>query len=194
MRPRIDSSPLNYARLFLIRDDRRGYRDFFGRLLDSHEKGRDPGSVWQMGRIAGLVPCSVADAERIVRLVRIPAAEMSAPPSLKFALALAHYRAGQWAPARIALEDFLKNGHDDAWLGFPLMAMIEHRLGHHREAEQQLVRAQQKRDEHREHSTSPGDILDAGWFEYDLQLREAESTIGTEGGIILVASDVRRWM
>ncbi len=173
---------LAYARLFLIRGDAQGYRDYFARLLESHEKGRDPGSAWELGRIAGLVPCSVADAERVVRVVKLRADQASAPPSTKFALALAHYRAGQWAPARAALDAFFKDGRDDAWLGFPLMSMIEHRLGRHREAEQQLVRAQQERDEHRVHSTSAGDFLDAGWFEYGLHLREAESTIGTNGG------------
>ena len=97
---------LAYARLFLVRGDREGYRDFFGRLLDSRERTLDAGTAWQVGRIAGLVPCSVAEAEHVVRLIRSFPTDAPTPAGIKFALSLAQYRAGQREPARIALQDF----------------------------------------------------------------------------------------
>ncbi len=91
---------------------------------------------------------------------------------------MAHYRAGQWEPARAALADFMTKDPHDTWLGHPLMAMIEHRLGHAKEASEQL--AQARRTARR--ASRAGErvrlaFFDDGWFEYDHFYREAVSII-----------------
>ena len=171
---------LTYARLFLLRGDQEGYNRFLQHSLEAYEKRPDVRLAWQLGRIIGLAPCSVADAERVVRAIPIPSKDSMARPSYQFARAMALYRAGQWEPARSALHEFMEKSHD-AWLGHPLMAMVEHRLGHRREAEDQLSKAKVKLDDHREHTASAGAFVEPGWFEYELFDREARSVIDPAG-------------
>jgi tetratricopeptide (TPR) repeat protein len=173
---------VSYARLHLIRGNLAAYQDLFKHLLEACEKAPDAGSVWQLARIAALAPCPIADAERIVRLVAARPADPDAPAREVFALAGARFRAEQWGPARAALQDFYARAHEDAWLAHPLLAVVELRLGHHREAREHLVKAKEKLDEHRGRAVSAGDFVEPGWFEYERLYREAERTLGATGG------------
>ena len=170
-----------YARLFLLRGDVQGYRRFLDRSLESFESRPDAPSAWQLGRIIGLAPCSAAVAERVARLIRTPAKDSIFRPRQLIALAMALYRAEQWESARSALEEFLKKPHDESWLAHPLMAMVEHRLGHHREAEAQFSKAREDFGEHRRHTASADAFLDPGWFDYERLYHEAETLIRREG-------------
>jgi WD40 repeat protein/tRNA A-37 threonylcarbamoyl transferase component Bud32 len=169
---------LSYARLFLIRGDRPGYRRLLGRFLDSCEQGADPDGLEQLGRMVGLAPCPVAVAERVVRLLRIPFPEPAGHRTHQFSLGLAYHRAGHRDAARTALNDFRTHAPHGAWLTHPVMAMIEHDLGHVREADLELARARETLDRWREHEASGGGLLDPNGFEYDLLYREACSRIG----------------
>src|SRR5262249_54064146 len=93
---------LSYARLFLIRGDRNGFQRYFPRVLDAAADRFDASTAWQLGRIAGLSPCAADDAVRIVDAARAAVADPGAHADWWFALALAHYRAGQWESARSA--------------------------------------------------------------------------------------------
>ena len=88
---------------------------------------------------------------------------------------MALYRAEQWEPARAALEEFQQKPREESELAPPLMAMVEHRLGHHREAEEQLSKARQDFGEHRRRTASADAFLDPGWFDYERLYHEAET-------------------
>ena len=172
---------LAYARLFLLRGDQQGYTRFLDRSLESFESRPDIWSAWQLGRIIGLEPCSVADAERVARLIQIPAKDSIFRPRHLLSLAMALYRAGQWESARSALEEYLQKPREESELAPPLMAMVEHRLGHHREAEEQLSKARQDFGEHRRHTASADAFLEPGWFDYERLYHEAEAMFDAKG-------------
>jgi WD40 repeat protein/tRNA A-37 threonylcarbamoyl transferase component Bud32 len=171
---------LDYARLFLMRGDERGYKELLRHSLETCERRPDAQAAWQLGRIVGLAPCPAAEAERVVRLIRIPPKESVARPSHLLSMAMARYRAEQWEPARRDLHEFATTSHNDSWIAHPLMAMVENRIGQRREAEDQLSKAGQKLDEHRTHSGSTGALLEPGWFEYESLYREARSMIDSK--------------
>jgi WD40 repeat protein/tRNA A-37 threonylcarbamoyl transferase component Bud32 len=175
------ATPISFARLFLIRGDRRGFLEFVGRYLDSCEKQFDAGMAWQAGRVVGLAPCPAAEAERGLRLVRLAKPRETVAPFFRFAEAMAQFRAGQWEPTRATLQDFMTGAEHDAWWAHPIMAMVEHRLGHDREALGHLARAKERIEEHRENAASAGDLLEPDWFEYELLYREADSMIAPKG-------------
>ncbi len=174
---------LAYARLFLLRGDQQGYGRFLERALESFEKRPESRSVWQLGRIVGLAPCPVADAERVARLIRVPSKDSIFGPRDLLSLAMAQYRAGQWEPARTALEEFLRKPRDESWLAYTLMAMVEQRLGHHREAREQLSKARESLGEHRQHTASAVDFLEPGWFDYERLYHEAETMFDSKGQV-----------
>ena len=90
---------------------------------------------------------------------------------------MAHYRAGQCEPARAALVNFMTKDPDASWLGHPLMAMIEHKLGHAKEASEQLGHARDRLERHRESTNAAGIFFDEGWFDYVRAYREAGSLL-----------------
>jgi WD40 repeat protein/tRNA A-37 threonylcarbamoyl transferase component Bud32 len=175
------TAPISYARLFLIRGDRRGFLEFVGRYLESCEARFDAGMAWQARRLVGLAPCPVTEAERSLRLVRLATPRLTVAPFFRYAMGMAQFRAGQWEPARATLQDYMTGANHDAWLAHPVLAMVEHRLGHGRDALGHLARAKERIEEHREHAASAGDLLEPGWFEYELLYREAESMIAPKG-------------
>ena len=163
----------------------RAIGNLLGRLLGFPE-ARSAVLAWQMGRIAGLPRRPVADAERVVRLIRLPADRRVRPRPR-------HVRPGhgpstgpgQWEPARVAPAEnssrtarrrvarLPAHGHGRAPARPPSGGRANSSPGRSRSG-----------DEHGEQATSPGDVLDAAWFEYDLHVREARSTIGTKGGLL----------
>jgi WD40 repeat protein/tRNA A-37 threonylcarbamoyl transferase component Bud32/Tfp pilus assembly protein PilF len=171
---------LAYARLHLARGDHDGYRKLCSRMLDVLEKRMDPALAREAGRVFGLEPCPTADAERLLRLVRPTLSDAVQHHSCRLALAMAHFRAGQWEPARAALQDFTAKAPHDSWIGQPLMAMIEHRLGHAREASEHLDHAREWIDRHRELANAAGSLFNEDQFEYDLVYQEARSMIGAK--------------
>ena len=174
---------LAYARLFLLRGDQQGYGRFLERVARILEKRPESRSVWQLGRIVGLAPCPVADAERVARLIRVPSKDSIFGPRDLLSLAMALYRAGQWEPARTALEEFLRKPRDESWLAYTLMAMVEQQLGHHREAREQLSKARESLGEHRQHTASAVDFLEPGWFDYERLYHEAETMFDSKGQV-----------
>jgi tetratricopeptide (TPR) repeat protein len=172
---------LTYARLFLVRDDPAGYRQNLGRLLESAATRLDAGSALELGRIVGLAPCPIEDAQRVLRLIQSFPRDPAAHPSDLIGLAMALHRAQQWEAARATALDYMTRDPNDAWFVYPLMAEVEHRLGQHQDAEQHLAKAREKRDKLRAQTASRGKILDPGFFEHDLLVRQAESALAASG-------------
>ncbi len=174
---RYGATDLSRARLYLMRGDRQGYRTYFRRLLDSYEKEPGPRTAWQLGRVVGLAPCSHAEAERVVRVLQAPLTDPAVRPNHLVALAMAHYRAGQWERSLAALEAAeTRDPHRDVyWL--TLRAMVAQKLGHEGEAKDQLARAREILEQHREQAASSGGFLEPGWFECELLYREALAVI-----------------
>ncbi len=175
---------LSYARLLVARGDRDGYRRLCSRILDLLEKGAEPSLACEAGRLLGLVPCPTADAERFLRLARSTLSDPAQKHSYRLALGLAEYRAGRWLPARDAVRDFMAKESHNAWLGHPLLAMIEHRLGHAKEANEQLAQARDRLDQHRDPANLSIGLFDDSWFEYERFYEEAVSMIGPELAMI----------
>jgi WD40 repeat protein/tRNA A-37 threonylcarbamoyl transferase component Bud32 len=172
---------LDYARLLLMRGDREGYRRFLLRSLEASEARPDTQTTWLLGRIVGLAPCPVDQARRVARLIRIPSPESNVRASRLVAQAMARYRAGEWEEAHFALRPLDVTPDGDAWFARPLRAMIEHRLGHRREAEEHLSRSKDMIDRHGKQAASAAAFVDPVWFEYEVFYREARSLIESEG-------------
>ena len=68
---------------------------------------------------------------------------------------------------------------EDSPLAYPLMAMVQHQLGHDREAREQLAKAKAKFNEHRGQNPPAKAFLEPDRFEYELLYREADSMIAT---------------
>jgi hypothetical protein len=151
-------------------------------LLESAATRLDAGSALELGRIVGLAPCPVEDARRVLRLIQGFPRDPAAHPSDLIGRAMALHRAHEWEEARTTAQDYMTRDPNDAWVVYPLLAEVEHRLGHRREAEHLLAKAREQRDKLREQMAARGKILDPGIVEYDLLVRQAESTLAAKGG------------
>jgi hypothetical protein len=130
-------------------------------------------------RALGLAPCAPAEADRLLQPERLA---RGGDPHELFGLALAQFRAAQWAPALATLQESAKRDPLSAWRGWPLMAMIQHHLGRAEEAPAHLARSKQRLDQYRseeERSTRPR--VDEVWFDFEVVYREADALIGAGG-------------
>ncbi|HZW33279.1 MAG TPA: hypothetical protein VFF52_21355 [Isosphaeraceae bacterium] len=67
-----------------------------------------------------------------------------------------------------------------AWRGWPLRAMIHHRLGRAEEARHDLAEARDRLERHRaEVRKSDRPLFDGNWFDYEVLDRAARSLVGT---------------
>jgi hypothetical protein len=104
-------------------------------------------------------------------------------PHELFGLALAFYRSEQWENALTAVRKSMERDPSWAWRGWPLRAMIHHRLGHVQPARADLAEARQRLERHRaEVCRSERPLFDVHWFDYEVLYREADSLVGTGQG------------
>ncbi len=100
-------------------------------------------------------------------------------PQDRLAIALAHYRAAEWESAGKRLQEMMNPRANEPQAQWPLMAMIQHRLGHAKEAGEMLVDSKRRLDEHFARSRDrSGSAMDEGWFDFEILTREAEGLIG----------------
>ena len=171
---------LSYARLLLMRGDRQGYRNLCSQMLDVLEKDRHWSFVRNAARSLGLAPGSASEAGRLLRLIRklLPDPELLRPHDM-LAIALVHYRAAEWESARKSLQAMMNPRANEPQAQWPLMAMIQHHLGHAKEAGEMLADSKRRLDEHSARlGDRPGLAIDEGWFDFEILTREAEDLIG----------------
>jgi Tfp pilus assembly protein PilF len=148
-------------------------------MLD--ELGSDSSSSLAVhaARVFALAPCPRAEAARLTRAVELGISQQAGAPHAFFAMALAHFRAEDWEPARAALQaamdhDPLLVGHGSA-----LMAIVEQRLGHAKEAKRSLEIAQRLLQEQQQNAAacSKPSLINPVLLDVQILCREAASLI-----------------
>jgi tetratricopeptide (TPR) repeat protein len=146
LRPRDPEPWLMQAGFLILAGDTAGYRSFCQRLRDDLypklEPGGDGRPAYLLARTCLLAPGGVEPAAG----VRLAEEALAAAPQYAWylhALALAHYRAGQYQRAVERLQESIKvdpgwAGRVDDWL---ILALAHEHLGHAAEAAQWLARA-----------------------------------------------------
>jgi tetratricopeptide (TPR) repeat protein len=186
---------LDYACLLVQAGDRNGYRKLCVHLRDRLLQNRYNDDIETLAHTFVLAPQALPDTAPILELAQRRKAAV-APGSPHHAwtghvLALAYYRAGQWAKAREYLKDFLTDSpggeHDVAsWL---LQAMIDLRLGHAEKAGQWLRKADQWMQTEALKFDQRNDVLLQRsiswrhWLMIQLLRREAEALLPAKGRV-----------
>jgi serine/threonine protein kinase/Tfp pilus assembly protein PilF len=177
---------VQHACLRLLAGDTDGYRKFCAPLTERHGKAKDPLVAYPAGRTCALAPNAIPDpAQAVLWEERAVAIE----PKNAFylhALALAHYRAGQFDLAEKRCRESMKvlpnwPGHPQNWL---VMALTLHQLKKPDEARtwldkatEWLAKANEKRPKE-EAGFQPPEMPISDWLEYQVLRREAEMLIG----------------
>jgi tetratricopeptide (TPR) repeat protein len=170
-----------YACLFLIRGDVQGYKRFFERLIDRAGQTKNTFEAFVLARIGGMAPPGVLDPARAVQWGKQAVASAPHVPWFDHALALAHYRAGQFD---LAVQRF-KESQSGNWsfveLNYFGLAMAEHQLGHKEKAKENLAQGvtwiQQATPEKTDQPTT---LYATDWLEGQLLRREAESLLAAK--------------
>jgi eukaryotic-like serine/threonine-protein kinase len=129
-----------------------------------------------------LVPDPDADLAQLIEVCQVAAPSLAY--SMPYVLGTAHYRAGQYDEAieRLKEAPVVAPSH---WaigrIGYPVLAMAQHRLGHESEARQALDEAARVLDQWTEERYTGGDAAwPAVWWDYlecQLNFREAKLLI-----------------
>jgi serine/threonine protein kinase/WD40 repeat protein/tetratricopeptide (TPR) repeat protein len=145
-----------HASVLLLKEDHVAYRGVCRAVLKRFGDSQDPVDQYLLARILALAPHDVAKPTEAVERARAATARGQGA-SFRHTLALAHYRAGQFADA---LEQAEKSLDDDkSWgaqvVNWLLLAMIHEKLEHHQAAQQWLTKAKKWLDQTRAKATPP---------------------------------------
>jgi predicted Zn-dependent protease len=151
------------------------YRRICNRALETLEKNPHPQTAYRAAAIIGLGCSSPATAARVVKLARQELLVGRTTANEAFALALADFRAQEYERARATLQNLIDQDGGWAWHSWPILAMIEHRLGRHEQARQALDRALEWIDKRKlELSASPPNLVVAeSWLDVQARCQEA---------------------
>jgi WD40 repeat protein/serine/threonine protein kinase len=173
-----------YACLFLIRGDVDGYRKFYERLIERAGQTKDSFEAFVLARIGGMAPPGILDSSRAVQWGK---QAVDSGPRVSWyvhALAMAHYRAGQFDIAVQRLQESQSgNWVSVADLNYFGLALAEYRLGHLALARESLA---QGMDWLQKMTPAKSDALTTlfatDWLEAQLLRREAEDLINAKPG------------
>jgi len=173
-----DGAWLWYARILLLRHDMKAYRNLCARLLS--QVGPDASAFLKCcaARVCGLAPGAVSKPDRVVQLAKDAVPNLFDRRAGLFALALAHYRAGQWQLAEARVRQCMTT--KDA-LGWPLLAMIYQQRGQIHEARKWLDRGAALVAKREQNRTNPprGNMADhEEWQDFQILYAEAQSIVG----------------
>jgi WD40 repeat protein/tetratricopeptide (TPR) repeat protein len=168
-----------YACLFLIRGDVEGYRKFYRRLIERAGETKDTFEAFVLARIGGMAPPGVVDPARVIQWGKQAVDSAPQVPWYIHALALAHYRAGQFDLAVQRFQQSQTGNWGYADLNHFGRAMAEYRLGHAELARESLHQGTawlQKVTPAK--ANEPTTLFATDWLEAQLLRREAEALIG----------------
>ena len=125
----VTSSYTYYARLLIARGDYDRYRRLCKRLIDAFEQQVNPQMAFCAAQTIGLAPGPPIQARKVISLVdrAIPLERRHA--EIDFALALVYLRVEEFDRAAILLHKFTDREPDRAWRSWPVLAIIDRRLG-----------------------------------------------------------------
>jgi WD40 repeat protein/serine/threonine protein kinase len=167
-----------HARALLLRGDAEGYRRLCARLAAPGGEPALPEALPHILWACVLGPEAVADPAPLVCLAAISRNQEPQEAGRLFVLGLAHYRAGEWEPARQRLQEAADADPRRAWLCWPALALAEHRLGHTAEARRWLDRAAAWRgEESRRIEASAGFAPEASWPDFLILYAEADALL-----------------
>ena len=173
---------VSYARLFLMRGDRQGYRNLCARMLESLEKDQHWAMARNTARAFGLATAPETESRRLLEVIRHLLDPRLLRPHDLSAVAMAEYRCGEYAAARATLQRSLRSVGSGPGALRPLMAMIQYHLGNIEQARHELDTARQGLTQH---DARPGaaaaHLIDEEWFDYELLVREAEAMLRSIG-------------
>jgi serine/threonine protein kinase/WD40 repeat protein/tetratricopeptide (TPR) repeat protein len=171
-----------HASVLLLKEDHEGYRGVCRAVLKRFGDSQDHVEQYLLARILALAPHDAARPAEAVERARTATAR-SQGGSFPHTLALAHYRAGQFADA---LEQAGKSLDDKAWgaqvVNWLLLAMIHEKLDHRQDALQWLTKATKWLDQARAKTTPPETLRlpVPSWcdtLEVELLRREAQALV-----------------
>jgi WD40 repeat protein/Flp pilus assembly protein TadD len=169
---------LDQARVLLLRGDTEGYRRLCARLAAPAGEPVLPDAAGHVLWACVLGPGAVADPAPLVCLAAISRKGEPQDAGRLFVLGLAHYRAGEWEPARQRLQEAADADPRRAWLCWPALALAEHRLGHTAEARRWLDRAAAWRgEESRRVEASAGFAPEVSWPDFLILYAEADALL-----------------
>jgi eukaryotic-like serine/threonine-protein kinase len=166
---------VSYARLLILEGNTVSYQSFCNQMLLTLEKSPHPQTAYSAAAVIGLGCGSPVTAARVVKLARRELLVARTQAGEAFALALADFRAQEYERASAALRNLIDQDIEWAWRSWPILAMIEHRLGHREQARQALDRALEWLDQHQlELSASPPTrVVPESWLDVQAQCQEA---------------------
>jgi eukaryotic-like serine/threonine-protein kinase len=170
---------LGYARLLVSLGDSDGYRKVCTRMLEVFEQGPHRTMADAMAYAFALAPGSSREAGRAIKMAEKELARYRLDADRQFSLALTHFRAEEYETAGASLRKLINADVSWAWRSWPVLAMIEHRLGHGEEARRELDRALEWRDQHTaaEDLSSTNSIVSEVWLDFRAHCREAASLL-----------------
>jgi len=165
-----------YACLFLIRGDAEGYRKFCDGLITRIGSSKDPFAAFVLARIMGMAPPGVLDPARALQWGKLAVDADPKVPWYLHALALAHYRAGQFDLALQRFQESLDGYWNFPELNYLGRALAEHHLGHAAAARENFDQGLAWLQKHTPTKSDwPTDLFATDWLEAQLLRREAEA-------------------
>jgi serine/threonine protein kinase/WD40 repeat protein len=166
---------LDYARALVLQGDADGYRRLWVRARTVAEQ--QGWSARDRASLGVLAPGGVEPDEGL-RLAGEAAAAEPRRPDVPLLLGLAHYRAGEWGRALAPLQQSADAAPEGAWLRWPALALVHHRLGHADEARRWLGKAAEwRRQEARRIEESAGVTPDGNWPDFLILYTEADALL-----------------
>jgi WD40 repeat protein/tRNA A-37 threonylcarbamoyl transferase component Bud32 len=180
----IHDDAFEQACLALLAGNKAGYRAFCKRLAARAGRRPDAFTAFVLARTCGLAAGAVDDPKRAARWGEQAVRGGPGVAWYLHALALAHYRAGQFEKALRRLEESLIAGWTNCeFLNWYLQALILHRQGRVKQARQWLDKARAAHDRLKPAAaTTPVSLPATDWLEAAVLRREAEGMISKEEG------------
>jgi tetratricopeptide (TPR) repeat protein len=178
----IHDDAFEQACLALLTGNKAGYRTFCKRLGARVGRRPDAFTAFVLARTCGLAPGAVADPKRAVRWGEQAVRGQAGVAWYLHALALAHYRAGQYEKALRRLEESHRAGWTNGdFLNWYLRALVLHKQGRACLARQWLDKARAFHDRLKPAAaTTPVSLPATNWLEAAVLRREAKGMIAKD--------------
>jgi serine/threonine protein kinase/WD40 repeat protein/tetratricopeptide (TPR) repeat protein len=180
--PDYGGSWLVYAQTLLAQGDATGYRRLCTRLRARPSPKFDSSWEAHAAHSLALGPDGGEDAELVYYWSEISLGEASDDLDRVFTVALAEYRAGLWDQAALRLQTIADNKQGD-YRPWPVLALVQHRLGQSAEARQWLDKCAAGHKEWQRRLAEPngGFALPAAWPEFEVLYTEANRVVLGKG-------------